>query len=137
MGAEKLDSGNIPFRAPSLDDLFYFASSTNGLGAKNYLSALKTLIAASGFSPATEFPDIASLLSNTTIINYYFAYVADASGDPDVGTGDALYLYNGGDKANLESYILIKGSGIEVTNVDGGVPESLYAQIPALDGGGV
>lgn len=54
-----------------------------------------------------NYNDITALLANTDMVLKDFAYVADASADPAVAEGWALYLLVISDPTDLASYILI------------------------------
>jgi hypothetical protein len=100
---------SIQRRAPVLTDLFVFFNAVTGLGGQNTLSALKDLIAAETDPPMRSYDDITEMLANEVITEDYFAFVVDASDDENVPIGVwALYIYQGGGRASLDSYLLVQ-----------------------------
>jgi len=106
-GPRKLNSPDIVTAIPQVTDLFYFANPTNGLGRKNTISSLVSLLASSIAAPVRSYADITAMLANLDIPVLFFAFVADAEDDPDAGAGWGLYLYQTGDRDELSSYTLI------------------------------
>jgi len=108
-GPKLLTDAAIGFRIPLMTDLFAFANPSTGKWSKNTLSALRDAFAAALAAPVRSYPDITGLLANVEIQNNFFALVSDASGDPVVQSGWALYLFPGGDRAQLSTYMFIQG----------------------------
>src|SRR5690606_13020942 len=95
-----------------LSQLLFVANSATGQGGKNTLQALATLILAAGSAPVKSYTDIAGMLTNTDLAGNFFAYVGDATGDPSLSGGWAIYFFPGGNKASLASYKLLAGENM-------------------------
>ncbi len=65
------------------------------------------MLATSTAAPVKTYADTTAQLANVDIPIQFFAFVSDATDDPDAGAGWALYLYLGGDRDDLGSYVLI------------------------------
>lgn len=99
----------IPPGSININSNIFASSPDTGLGFFVPVTSLLSLL--SSLKPATGYADITELLANTTLPIGYFAFVADASDDAEVGTGWGLYLYQGPDLDDLGNYTLISKEG--------------------------
>lgn len=115
-GPAKLnDNLNIPFAELNLSQLFYVAHPLTGIGGKNTLQALRDLIASTlpsggGLAPITLYPTVVEMLANETLQPNHFALVINepmGEGGEDDPTEWLLYVYMGGARDSLDSYLLI------------------------------
>jgi hypothetical protein len=94
------DPVNIPRGVPNMTRLIMHSDPDTGIGLACTTQELLGLV--SGTAPSRSYVDNADMLANTNLGIGYFAYVYAT---------DSLYLYNGGDRADLAAYILIASGG--------------------------
>jgi len=115
-GPSKLnESSNIPRGAPNTTRLIFHSDPITGLGMACTIGEFLELI--STLAPVTTYSNNAAMLANTTLVPGYMAYVVETN---------SIYLYNGPDPANIDSYILLasgggSGGGIDEENIGDGL----------------
>ena len=100
-GPSKLnESSNIPRGAPNTTRLIFHSDPSTGLGMACTIGEFLELISTA--APVTTYSNNAAMLANTTLPVGYLAYVVETN---------SIYLYNGPDPANIDSYILLASGG--------------------------
>ena len=100
-GPSKLnESSNIPRGAPNLTRLIFHADAITGLGMASTIG--ETLALISTLAPVTTFSNETAMLANTTLGVGYMAYVVETN---------SIYLYQGPNPADINSYILLASGG--------------------------
>jgi len=100
-GPSKLnESSNIPRGTPNTTRLIFHADPNTGLGQSATIGELLALM--STLAPVTTYSNNAAMLDNTDLGVGYMAYVVETN---------SIYLYQGPDPADLNSYILLASGG--------------------------
>jgi hypothetical protein len=109
MGPRQLHEAEVAFGTFNLADYMFAQPSVGGEGYKNTIASLLTLV--NGLAPLTGYANQTALLANTNLGINFCAFVLDATANPRVRHGWAVYSYNGGDRTLLTSYTLLFQKG--------------------------
>jgi hypothetical protein len=101
MGPRQLHEAEVAFGTFNLADYMFAQPSVGGEGYKNTIASLLTLV--NGLAPLTGYANQTALLANTNLGINFCAFVLDATANPRVRHGWAVYSYNGGDRTLLTS----------------------------------